>query len=163
MGRVGGQRSVKAPAGSMCTWRSTISRDRLLRSPTRRRAVSVEAFLRAAVAYYAGLGVTVREVLTDNGAGYRARSFAATCAKLGLKHRRTRPCTPRTNGRAGSSSRARCASGPTHVPTAPPRSASCTAALATRLQLAPTHASLAGQPPTSRLGLSRNNLLRLHT
>jgi transposase InsO family protein len=63
-------------------------------------ASSAEGFLRAAVAYYAGLGVTVREVLTDNGVCYRAKSFAATCAELGLKHRRTRPYTPRTNGKA---------------------------------------------------------------
>ena len=58
------------------------------------------AFLRAAVAYYAALGVTIREVLTDNGVCYRAKNFAATCSTLGLKHRRTRPYTPRTNGKA---------------------------------------------------------------
>lgn len=58
------------------------------------------AFLRAAVAYYAALGVTIREVLTDNGVCYRAKNFAATCSALGLKHRRTRPYTPRTNGKA---------------------------------------------------------------
>ena len=58
------------------------------------------AFLRAAVAYYAGLGLRIREILTDNGAGYRSREFARTCADLDLKHRYTRPYTPRTNGKA---------------------------------------------------------------
>jgi transposase InsO family protein len=127
-------------------------------------AVSVEAFLRAAVAYYAGLGVTVREVLTDNGVGYRARSFAATCAKLGLKHRRTRPYTPRTNGKAER-----------FIQSALREWAYARAygTSAQRINALPRwlhgynwhrpHASLAGQPPTSRLGLSRNNLLRLHT
>ena len=62
--------------------------------------VSACAFLRAAVAYYAALGVTIREVLTDNGVCYRARCFGETCADLGLRHRRTRPYTPRTNGKA---------------------------------------------------------------
>ena len=61
---------------------------------------SCAAFLRAAVAYYAGLGLTIREVLTDNGGGYRSREFARTCRELGLQHRHTRPYTPRTNGKA---------------------------------------------------------------
>ena len=61
---------------------------------------SATAFLRAAVAYCAALGVILREVLTDNGACYLSRAFAATCRDLGLVHRFTRPYTPRTNGKA---------------------------------------------------------------
>ena len=38
--------------------------------------------------------------MTDNGAAYIATAFAATCARLGLRHLRTRPYTPRTNGKA---------------------------------------------------------------
>ncbi|MFK2902261.1 IS481 family transposase, partial [Dyella jejuensis] len=63
-------------------------------------ADSASAFLRAAVAYYACLGVTIRRLLTDNGAAYRSRSFAAVCVELRIKHRFTRPYTPRTNGKA---------------------------------------------------------------
>ena len=121
------------------------------------------AFLRAAVAYYAALGVTIREVLTDNGVCYRAKNFAATCSALGLKHRRTRPYTPRTNGKAER-----------FIQSALREWAYARAygTSAQRINALPRwihgynwhrpHASLAGQPPTSRLSLDRNNLLRLH-
>jgi transposase InsO family protein len=127
-------------------------------------AVSASAFLRAAVAYYAALGVTIREVLTDNGVCYRARCFAATCADLGLRHRRTRPYTPRTNGKAER-----------FIQSALREWAYARAygSSAQRINALPRwlhgynwhrpHASLAGQPPTSRLNLDRNNLLRLHS
>jgi transposase InsO family protein len=58
------------------------------------------AFLRAALAYYASLGVRISEILTDNGGAYRSGEFAKTCQELGVKHRFTRPYTPRTNGKA---------------------------------------------------------------
>ena len=50
--------------------------------------------------YYRSLGVTIRRVLTDNGACYRSKKFAAMCRCLGIRHRFTRPYTPRTNGKA---------------------------------------------------------------
>jgi len=58
------------------------------------------AFLRRAVAWYRSLGIRVRRVLTDNGSGYRSRLFAVACRELNVAHRRTRPYTPRTNGKA---------------------------------------------------------------
>ena len=61
---------------------------------------SASAFLRAAVAHYAGLGVQVEELLTDNGGRYHSRLFAQTCRELGLRHHFTKPYTPRTNGKA---------------------------------------------------------------
>jgi transposase InsO family protein len=61
---------------------------------------SAVAFLRAAAAYYASLGVAVTRVMTDNGSCYRSRAFRKACADLGLKHVRTRPYTPKTNGKA---------------------------------------------------------------
>ena len=61
---------------------------------------SVIAALRAAIAYYASLGVTITRLLTDNGSAYRSKAFAAVCGELGIKHRFTRPYTPRTNGKA---------------------------------------------------------------
>jgi transposase InsO family protein len=57
-------------------------------------------FLERAVAWFAGRGVRIAGVMTDNGAAYRARSWAAACTRLGLRHLRTRPYTPRTNGKA---------------------------------------------------------------
>jgi transposase InsO family protein len=57
-------------------------------------------FLHQAVAYYARLGVTIERVMTDNGTGYRSKAFKAACAELALRHIRTRPYTPKTNGKA---------------------------------------------------------------
>ena len=48
----------------------------------------------------AGLGVVIARLLTDNGSAYRSKAFAAVCDELGIKHRFTRPYTPRTNGKA---------------------------------------------------------------
>lgn len=62
--------------------------------------VDASACLRRAVAWFAARGVRVERVMTDNGAAYRARAFAATCAALGLRHVRTRPYRPQTNGKA---------------------------------------------------------------
>jgi transposase InsO family protein len=57
-------------------------------------------FLRQAVAHYAGLGVRIERVMTDNGTGYRSKVFRAACIELGLRHVRTKPYTPKTNGKA---------------------------------------------------------------
>ena len=64
------------------------------------RAVSCIAFLRRAVAWFAARGVHTQRVMTDNGSGYRARAHAHACAELGIRHLRTRPYRPRTNGKA---------------------------------------------------------------
>ena len=61
---------------------------------------SATAFLKAAVAYYNSLGITVARVMTDNGSCYRAFDFRNACRDLGLKHIRTKPYTPQTNGKA---------------------------------------------------------------
>jgi transposase InsO family protein len=64
------------------------------------RKQSAVAFLKAAIAYYASLGVTVERVMTDNGSCYRSHAFRRACKRLGLRHIRTRPYTPKTNGKA---------------------------------------------------------------
>src|SRR6185295_11672742 len=64
------------------------------------RKESAVAFLEAAVAYYASLGVKVERVMTDNGSCYLSRAFGKACKRLGLKHIRTKPYTPKTNGKA---------------------------------------------------------------
>jgi transposase InsO family protein len=58
------------------------------------------AFLRRAWRFYAGHGMTIERVLTDNGGCYRSSAFAAACDELGIGHRRTRPYRPQTNGKA---------------------------------------------------------------
>lgn len=53
-----------------------------------------------AVAWLVRARVRVERVMTDNGSAYRSHAFAGTCQRLGLRHLRTRPYTPRTNGKA---------------------------------------------------------------
>lgn len=57
-------------------------------------------FLERAVSHFRSLGVHVKRVLTDNGSGYKSRAFRKMVKRLGIKHSRTRPYTPRTNGKA---------------------------------------------------------------
>jgi len=64
------------------------------------RKTSAIGFLERMRAWFAARGITVSEILTDNGSCYIARDFAAACARLTIKHRRTRPRRPRTNGKA---------------------------------------------------------------
>ena len=64
------------------------------------KAETTGAFLRAAVAFYAQHGISIRRLLTDNGHSYRSHLFHAACTQLGIRHRFTRPYTPRTNGKA---------------------------------------------------------------
>ena len=127
------------------------------------RTPSVSAFLRRAVRWFRGRGVRIRRVLSDNGSGYRSHSFRATCRGLHVAHRRTRPYTPRTNGKAerfiqsalrewayarpyySSVDRARLLPG-----------------WLEHYNCARPHAGLAGLPPMTRLP-DGNNLLRRHT
>ena len=57
-------------------------------------------FLRRAVAYFASCGITVQRLLTDNGAAYKSAIHALACRQLGIRHIRTRPYRPQTNGKA---------------------------------------------------------------
>ncbi|HWY89086.1 MAG TPA: IS481 family transposase [Solirubrobacteraceae bacterium] len=64
------------------------------------KATTAIAFLRRAVAFYTSYGVTVERVLTDNGGAYRSTIHAIACRTLGIRHLRTRPYRPQTNGKA---------------------------------------------------------------
>lgn len=61
---------------------------------------SVIEFLHAAVAHYRALGVTIKQLITDNGPAYRSQLFAKACQALGIKHTFTRHYRPQTNGKA---------------------------------------------------------------
>jgi transposase InsO family protein len=63
-------------------------------------ATTAIGFLRRAVAFYARYGIKVEQLLTDNGSAYISTIHALTCRALGLKHIRTRPRRPQTNGKA---------------------------------------------------------------
>ena len=58
------------------------------------------AFLERALSWFKRLGVTVERVMTDNGSAYRSKLFAQSLDRAGIRHVRTRPYTPRTNGKA---------------------------------------------------------------
>jgi transposase InsO family protein len=128
------------------------------------RADSTVAFFRAAVAYYDRLGIIIRRVLTDNAPCYYSRLFADACRQLGIRHLRTRPYTPRTNGKAER-----------FIQTALREWAYARVyqnSEERRQQLQPwihdynwhrPHASLGQSPPISRSGLDGNNVLRHHS
>jgi transposase InsO family protein len=127
------------------------------------RGESAIAHLRAAVRYYASLGVTVRRLLTDNGSCYKSKAFRAEVAELGLKHSFTRPYRPQTNGKAErfiqtalrewayahryETSEERAA----HLPR-----------WTHEYNWHRRHGSLGGKPPISVLELPEDNLMRLH-
>jgi transposase len=64
------------------------------------RATTAIGFLRRAVAFYGSHGVVVKELLTDNGNAYRSAVHAIACRAMGVRHLRTRPYRPQTNGKA---------------------------------------------------------------
>jgi transposase InsO family protein len=127
------------------------------------RSDCASAFLRASVKYFAGLGVTVRRVLTDNGPAFRSKLFAATCKKLLIHHQFTRFFRPQTNGKAErfiqSALREWAYGIPYH------HSSERTAMLdrwTHHYNWHRPHQGIGGLAPVSRLGRNRNNLLTLH-
>jgi transposase InsO family protein len=124
---------------------------------------SAIACLEAALAYYESLGVTVTRVMTDNGAGYKSFAFRDFCRQRGLRHIRTRPYTPKTNGKAErfiqTSLREWAYAKP--YPTSDHRAAELPAWLH-RYNWHRPHGGIGSETPISRLGLHRDNLLSLH-
>jgi len=76
---------------------SRVAFAKVMPSEKRRSAIM---FLQAAIAYFNSLGITVERVMTDNGSCYKSFAFRRACKRLKLKHIRTKPYTPRTNGKA---------------------------------------------------------------
>ena len=125
------------------------------------RAPTTAAFLRRALAWFGQHGVIAEGLLTDNGGNYLSRDFSAACAAAALKHHRTRPYRPRTNGKAER-----------FIQTllrewAYKRPYSTSYQRKKRLgsflryyNTARPHAALNSQPPASRLPIAGNNLMR---
>lgn len=128
------------------------------------KADSAVPFLKAAVAYYKSLGVTVTRVMTDNGSCYKAFAFRDACRELGIKHIRTKPYTPKTNGKAER-----------FIQTALREWAYAQAYLTSdqrgdelpvwlhKYNWHRPHGGIKSQTPISRLGLNEDNLLRHHS
>jgi transposase InsO family protein len=124
---------------------------------------SAIAFLKAALAYYESLGIKVERVMTDNGSCYKSFAFRKACQRLGLRHIRTKPYTPKTNGKAerfiqtslrewayaqaydNSHQRKEQLPGWLH-----------------QYNWHRPHAGIHDSTPISRLGLIKNNVLRFH-
>jgi transposase InsO family protein len=64
------------------------------------RSEAASAFLESAVTWFARQAVRIERVMTDNGSAFMSRAFAERCKSLGVRHKRIRPYTPRTNGKA---------------------------------------------------------------
>ena len=125
------------------------------------KAISACSFLLAALRYYKTLGVRVERVMTDNGSAYKSRRFAKLLRRLRIKHLRTRPYTPRTNGKAERfiQTLLREWAYAFVYPTSQHRTH----------ELAPwmhhynfhrPHTAVSHQPPASRLGFNANNGVR---
>ena len=125
---------------------------------------SAVAFLKAAVAYFASLGVTVARVMTDNGSCYRSKAFRDACRDLGLRHIRTRPYTPKTNGKAERFIQTALKEWAYALayPTSDHRATELPIWLH-RYNWHRPHGSLKSKPPICRLAISEDNLLRLHS
>ena len=125
---------------------------------------SAAAFAKRALRWMRGQGVAVERIMTDNGAAYRSKLFARTCRELGIKHIFTKPYTPQTNGKAERfiQTALREWAYAQAYPTSQDRAATLPLWLH-RYNWHRPHASLNAKPPITRLGLSKDNLLRLHT
>jgi transposase InsO family protein len=64
------------------------------------KAITAIGFLRRAVAFFKRHGITVERLITDNGSAYRSTVHTIACRTLGIRHLRTRPYRPQTNGKA---------------------------------------------------------------
>ncbi len=64
------------------------------------KALTAIGFLRRAVKHFASYGITVERLITDNGSAYRSTIHAIACRSIGIRHLRTRPYRPQTNGKA---------------------------------------------------------------
>jgi transposase InsO family protein len=139
------------------------SRVAFARVMTSERKRSATAFLKAALAYYESLGIKVERVMTDNGSCYKSFAFRKLCKRLGLKHIRTRPYTPKTNGKAERFIQT-CLREWAYAQ-AYQRSRERTEQLPYwlhRYNWHRPHAGIGATTPISRLSLTRNNVLRLH-
>jgi transposase InsO family protein len=139
---------------------SRVAFAKVMPSEKRRSAIM---FLKAALAYYESLGIKVERVMTDNGSCYKSFAFRRACKRLGLKHIRTKPYTPRTNGKAErfiQTSLREWAYAQAYKNSLQ-RKAELPAWLHQYNWHRP-HAGINDKVPISRLGLPENNLLRLH-
>ncbi len=128
------------------------------------KATTAIGFLKRAVEFFASYGITTEQLLTDNGSPYRSAVHAIACRALGIKHLRTRPRRPQTNGKAERFIRTMLggwAYGAIYQ-TSAQRGCALPAWLDYYNRRRP-HGSLSRQAPIERLHSLRNNLVGSYT
>jgi transposase InsO family protein len=128
------------------------------------RGDTATAFLESAVVHYQQRGVRIQRVMTDNGPGYLSHAFRDACRRHRIRHLRTKPYTPRTNGKAERFIQT-CLREWAYAE-AYSTSEQRTTALGHWLHhynWHRPHTALQSKSPISRLGLNGRNLLRLHS
>jgi transposase InsO family protein len=127
------------------------------------RTPTVVGFLERAIAWFARRGVRVQRVMTDNGSAYRSCAHRDACRRLGIRHLRTEPYRPRTNGKAERFIRTLVDSwayGGVYTTNGQRRMA--LPAFIDYYNFQRPHRALSGTPPAQRLA-ERNNLAGTYT
>lgn len=129
------------------------------------RATTAIAFLRRCLAFYRAHGVRVERVMTDNGSAYVSAVFAIACRGLGIKHCRTRPYRPQTNGKAERFIRTMLAEWAyAAVYGSSAERAAALSGWLERYNISRRHGALGHRPPIGRLReLQRNNVAGIYS
>jgi transposase InsO family protein len=129
------------------------------------KAKTVIGFLRRAVAFYRSHGITVERLMTDNGSAYRSTAHALACRAMGIRHIRTRPYRPQTNGKAERFIRTMLREWAyAAVYGSSPERAAALSGWIERYNYRRRHGALGHRPPIQRLReLSGNNVAGIYT
>jgi len=121
-------------------------------------------FLFNALRFFRSLGVRVERVMTDNGSSFRSRRYAKALRRLKIKHLRTKPYTPKTNGKAERFVQTSLREWAyAHAYDTSEQRAAQLPSWLHRYNWHRPHGSIGSKPPISRLALTEDNLLRLHS
>ncbi|MGC4193238.1 MAG: IS481 family transposase [Thermomicrobiales bacterium] len=128
------------------------------------RSDAAVQMLQDTVGWYREQGIAVIAIMTDNGSWYRSHAFRAACVELGVQHRRMRPYTPRTNGKAERfiQTALREWAYATAYETADDRAKALSGWVESYNTTRP-HTGIGGVPPMDRISAFHNNLLQLNT
>jgi transposase InsO family protein len=129
------------------------------------KATTAIGFLRRAIAFYRSHGITVELLMTDNGSAYVSTAHALACRTLGIRHIRTRPRRPQTNGKAERFIRTMLREWAyAAVYGSSAERAAALSGWLERYNFRRRHGALGHRPPIARLReLSRNNVAGIYT
>jgi transposase InsO family protein len=129
------------------------------------KAATAIGFLNRAVSFYRSHGVAIERLMTDNGSAYRAMVHARACRRLGIKHLRTQPYRPQTNGKAERFIRTMLREWAyAAVYGSSPERAAALSGWIERYNFRRRHGALGHQPPIARLReLNGNNVAGIYT